>query len=55
MYKYSLSKIYNNKTVYFYCSDTHCLVRLKVLLNEDITLKNYIDLKINSYTLTAKH
>ena len=55
LYKYSLSKIYNNKTIYYYCIDTHCLGRLKVLLNEDINLKNYIDLKINSYTLTAKH
>ena len=55
LYKYALSKIYNNQTIYYYCADTHCKARLKIIYEFQLTEKIIDKMPISKIELTAKH
>ena len=56
IFRYSISKIYyNNNTIYYYCSDTHCGAKLKVVYDNDLNSKEIKEYNIIKFTITKEH
>ena len=55
LYKYSLSKVYNDQNIYYYCSDTLSKGRFKILYDFKLSSKLIDKININKIEITSNH